>query len=86
MFSCEISEISKNTYFEEHLWTTASKPYTKPYIDFKFDLKLSIAHMIKITAITKQGSKEYHQLKCLRVADPFWGFNLAEHSYLSISP
>ena len=24
MFSCEISEIFKNTYFEEQLWTTAS--------------------------------------------------------------
>ena len=25
MFSCEICEIFKNNYFEEHLWTTASK-------------------------------------------------------------
>ena len=25
MFSCEICEISKNTFFTEHLWTTASK-------------------------------------------------------------
>ena len=25
MFSCEISEIFKNTYFEEHLGTTASE-------------------------------------------------------------
>ena len=24
MFSCEFCEISKNTYFTEHLWTTAS--------------------------------------------------------------
>ena len=24
MFSCEFSEISKNTFFTEHLWTTAS--------------------------------------------------------------
>ena len=23
MFSCEIYEIFKNTYFEEHLWATA---------------------------------------------------------------
>ena len=25
MLSCEICEIFKNSYFEEHLWTTASK-------------------------------------------------------------
>ena len=24
MFSCEICEVFKNTYFEEQLWTTAS--------------------------------------------------------------
>ena len=24
VFSCEFCEISKNTYFTEHLWTTAS--------------------------------------------------------------
>ena len=24
LFSCEFSEISKNTFFPEHLWTTAS--------------------------------------------------------------
>ena len=27
MFSCEFCEISKNTFFTEHLWTTASKSY-----------------------------------------------------------
>ena len=25
MFSCELCEISKNTFFTEHLWTTASE-------------------------------------------------------------
>ena len=25
LFSCEFCEISKNTFFTEHLWTTASK-------------------------------------------------------------
>ena len=25
MFSCEFCEISKNTFFTEHLWTTASE-------------------------------------------------------------
>ena len=28
MFSCEKCEILKNTYFEEHLRTTASEPLT----------------------------------------------------------
>ena len=27
VFSCEICEIFKNTYFEERLWTTAFKLY-----------------------------------------------------------
>ena len=29
MLSCEFGEIFKNNYFEEHLWTTASKLYLK---------------------------------------------------------
>ena len=28
MFSCECCEISKNTFFKEHLWATASKQVT----------------------------------------------------------
>ena len=27
MFSCEFCEISKHTYFNEHLWATASERY-----------------------------------------------------------
>ena len=27
MFSCEFCEISKNTFFTEHLWTAASQDY-----------------------------------------------------------
>ena len=29
MFSCEIYKLFKNNYFEEHLWTSASKYYLK---------------------------------------------------------
>ena len=29
MFSCEIYKLFKNNYFEEHLWTSASKHYLK---------------------------------------------------------
>ena len=29
MFSCEFSEISKNTFFTEHLWTTPSAEQKK---------------------------------------------------------
>ena len=28
VFSCDFYEISKNTFFTEHLWTTASKSVT----------------------------------------------------------
>ena len=27
MFSCEFCQISKNTFFTEHLWTTASRNF-----------------------------------------------------------
>ena len=27
MFSCEFCEISKNTFYTEHLWKTASEPF-----------------------------------------------------------
>ena len=34
VFSCEYCEISKNTFFTEHLWATASKQrYWKMYLD-----------------------------------------------------
>ena len=29
MFSCEFCEIFKNTFFTEHLWTTASECFMK---------------------------------------------------------
>ena len=29
MFSCKFCEISKNTFFAEHLWTTASEIFNK---------------------------------------------------------
>ena len=29
MLSCKICKTFKNDYFEEHLWTTPSKPYLK---------------------------------------------------------
>ena len=33
MFSCEFWEISKNTFFTEHLWTTASVSETHFYTE-----------------------------------------------------
>ena len=38
VFSCEFCEISKNTFFIEHLWTTASQkeePYALEYVPGK---------------------------------------------------
>ena len=32
MFSCEFCEISKNTFFTEHIWATASKLYRQIYL------------------------------------------------------
>ena len=44
MFSCEICEIFKNTYFEDHLRTTASEEST---ISGLF-LRLSLTHFAPI--------------------------------------
>ena len=44
MFPCEISEILKNTYFEENMWMTASE-YNQP------DGFLKITTLIKKTRI-----------------------------------
>ena len=41
VFSCEFCEISKNTFFTEHLWTTASEMVLKHTHDFDTD---SIIH------------------------------------------
>ena len=43
VFSCEICEIYKNTYFEEHLRTTASEKrnqYEKLHLDVTYFVKL----------------------------------------------
>ena len=42
MFSCEFCEISKNTFFTEHLWTTASSPLGK---DFQLNILLATAQL-----------------------------------------
>ena len=34
VFSCEFCEISKNTFFTEHLWTTASNCRLTEFIEF----------------------------------------------------
>ena len=45
MFFCEICEIFKNNYFEEHLWATASKLYLKR--DSNTDVFLWICELYK---------------------------------------
>ena len=40
MFSCEICEIFKNTYFEERLWTTAFELDFKVYLSSNTDIQI----------------------------------------------
>ena len=40
MFSCEICEIFKNTYFEESLWTTAFELDFKVYLSSNTDIQI----------------------------------------------
>ena len=39
VFSCEFCEISKNTFFTEHLWTSASNKVANKKIHFLLQLK-----------------------------------------------
>ena len=43
VFSCEFSEISKNTFFTEHIWATASSVILKRI----FLLDVSFNHSVK---------------------------------------
>ena len=48
VFSCEFCEISKNTFFAEHLWATASE-------QFKMKLKKTLGQLM--TSTTKGASR-----------------------------
>ena len=62
MFSCEFCEISKNTFFKEHLWAIASWFLTTKYI-------LSILlNQIYLTIIKKE-----YSLKCRDVVQSHAG-------------
>ena len=64
MFSCEICEILKNTYFEEHLWTTAS--YYNP----------SVPHRILEFFEHIVNHLSANPTNCLNVFDHFLGLAL----------
>ena len=49
-FSCESCEISKNTFFTEHLWTTASEPPLKK-IEFKKQFWTILNNFLKISIL-----------------------------------
>ena len=55
MFSCETCEIFKNIYFEEHLWTTASK--NQYVIEKTIHLFLSQNYVFIIITITFEALK-----------------------------
>ena len=48
VFSCEFCEISKSTFFTEHIWATASE-YYQLTVSFhqKSDVKKKLFHMVK---------------------------------------
>ena len=45
VFSCEFSEISKNTFFTEHVWTTASVSGIHPIMKTSASLKLIVENI-----------------------------------------
>ena len=45
MFSCEFCKISKNTFFTEHVWATASITYQKPLTKHSCNIFPSKTHL-----------------------------------------
>ena len=54
VFSCEFCEISKNTFFTEHLWTTASVYNTEVSPFYQNDVKLRFFHHMRNALIIEQ--------------------------------
>ena len=48
MFSCKFGEMSKNTFFTEHLWTSASKSYGSYQVFSANALVCVLFHFIQI--------------------------------------
>ena len=70
VFSCEFCEISKNTFFTEHLWTTAS---VSPEYPFQMRITQNKIHHLSHTALasfsdvvktTKEKSSNLTGLRC----------------------
>ena len=69
MFSCEICEIFKNTYFEEHLWTTASKKYLWLALYFRRVLPYQ-AKQLEIVVVWIEDV--YNKWCCRTIQKHFW--------------
>ena len=61
MFSCEFCEISKNTYFEEHLRTAASELilglFRTSFLDSRFQNHHDLVILQKYESLSNQGFK-----------------------------
>ena len=56
VFSCEFCKISKNTFFTEHLWTTASNNRTLRLVGAFFSLTLNASRYTKQSIFLTGGS------------------------------
>ena len=65
MFSCKYCEISKNTYFEEHLRTAASEFSFIPIPDDKSLLKVSLNGFGKIFYFICDNFEQFYQKRAI---------------------
>ena len=54
MFSCELCEISKNTFFTEHVWATASGPWLEVVKLLIYPLSWTLSHFLNISSRTAE--------------------------------
>ena len=73
MFSCEFCEISKNTFFTEHLWTTASINWTmtRNQVFIKANNPISTKFAVKRTRRRRNFSIAKPHFSCMSTKNSF---------------
>ena len=86
MFSCEFYEISKDTFFTEHLWTTASETRSNDFFFFFFFFELFIFFTLTIIDICfleyfSHSSKKYLDVNIKSKGNESWNKDKEIHIF-----
>ena len=85
VFSCGFCEIPKNTFFTEHLWTTASECIWNNYIIFAHKYNSTTLSMWVVTKLNCVSRFDFLPLlmSCNKLKQPYWKKNLFFYSTVS---